>query len=119
MIYHITTQDAWKAAQDEGKYRAASLETQGFIHFSDREQIVRVANAVYAGQADLVLLCVDESKLHALMLREPPDPQVPAEHYSGELFPHVYGALNPEAVVAVIQFPPRSDGGFELPDSLP
>lgn len=119
MIYHITTQGAWQAAQDAGVYRADSLDTQGFIHFSDRGQIVRVANVIYAGQNDLVLLCVDESKLHAPLRREPPDPQIHAEHDSGELFPHVYGTLNPEAVTAVVRFPPRDDGGFELPDSLP
>lgn len=56
MIYHITTSHAWEAAQRHGEYRAPSLETQGFIHCSDANQVVRVANAIFPGEKGLVLL---------------------------------------------------------------
>jgi len=119
MIYHITAQHAWQAAQANGAYQADSLATQGFIHLSNREQVLRVANAIYPGQAGLVLLCVEPTRLHAPLKYEPPDTTIPAEHYQGELFPHLYGALNLDAVLQAVDFPPQSDGHFTLPDALP
>lgn len=119
IIYHITTWDDWQSAQAEGEYRAGSLATQGFIHFSMRDQVCRVADAVYRGQAGLCLLCVDEARLSAPLKYEPPDTTVPAEHRDMELFPHLYGALNLSAVVAVVALPPGADGAFSLPPGAP
>ncbi len=114
MIYHITSRDAWAAAQSEGKYHAESLASQGFIHFSQARQVARVANAVYVGQTDLVLLHVDPVKLTAEIRIEPPDPTIPAHHYDGELFPHLYGALNLDAVVFVEDFVANEEGVFDF-----
>jgi uncharacterized protein (DUF952 family) len=118
MIYHITRREDWDTTQNNGEYRADSLATQGFIHFSLKYQIVRVADTIYRGQPDLVLLCVDENQLDADMRFEPPDPTIPAHHYTGELFPHLYGALNLDSVTAVIEFSPDETGRFDLPQGL-
>ncbi|MFN8373456.1 MAG: DUF952 domain-containing protein [Anaerolineae bacterium] len=118
LIYHITTRREWEQAQAAGEYRAESLATQGFIHNSTSEQVTRVANAIYRGQQGLVLLCIDRDKLNAELRFEPPDTKVPAHHYTGELFPHLYGALNTDAVVNVLDFPPNEDGTFALPSGV-
>jgi len=44
-------------------YRAASLETDGFIHFSYASQLAGTAALHYAGASDLVVLAVDEAGL--------------------------------------------------------
>jgi len=119
MIYHITTKQAWADAQAHGQYTAASLEAQGFIHLSaNGDQVVRVANAIYAGQTDLVILCVDPTQLRAPLKYEPADPGVPAEHDDGERFPHLYGPLELHAVLEVVAFPPLGDGTFVMPDGF-
>jgi uncharacterized protein (DUF952 family) len=118
IIYHITWRAEWEQAQVTGEYRAESLATQRFIHASKREQVTKVANAVYLGQADLVLLCIETDKLKAELREEPPDTKIPAAHYDGELFPHIYGALNVDAVVRVVDFPAGEEGTFAIPATL-
>lgn len=118
LIYHITECQQWENAGQSGEYRTDSLETQKFIHFSTVEQVLKVANAIYRGQSGLVLLTVDSAKLTAELKYEPPDPAVPAVHEGEEVFPHLYGALNMDAVVSVVDFPPQADGSFVLPEGL-
>ncbi len=111
-LYHITTRADWEAARIAGQYSALSLETQGFIHLSQVEQVARVANTIYKGQSGLVVLCIDPDALAFTVRYEPPDPAIPAHHYDGELFPHLYGPLNTTAVVDVVDFRPGTDGEF-------
>lgn len=108
MIVHLCAHKDWLAAQAQGEYRAASLQTAGFIHLSRLEQILRVANAWYRGQTGLVLLWVAPEKLKAELRYEPSDYEADA----GETFPHLYGPLNLEAVQKVSAFAPDEDGIF-------
>lgn len=121
LIYHITRWDDWQAAQRDGSYQADSLASQGFIHCSTREQVTRVADAIFHGQHDLVLLAIAPEKLNAPLKFEPPvNPETgQPETSSGERFPHIYGELNLDAVAQVVDFPARVDGYFTLPGNLP
>ncbi|HVU11938.1 MAG TPA: DUF952 domain-containing protein [Phototrophicaceae bacterium] len=113
MILHIIPRDVWAQAQHNGSYHAASLEREGFIHFSKPEQVVGTANRFYTGQRDLLLLVVDPVKVQAEVRYEPPA-ENPA---SSERFPHIYGDLNLDAVIRVVDFPPDADGSWsKLPD---
>jgi uncharacterized protein (DUF952 family) len=107
MIVHICERAAWEQAKLSGEYRPASLAAEGFIHASQAGQVLGVANRYYAGQRDLLLLWIDPQRLRPELRYEPSD---------GDLFPHIYGALNLEAVLAVSAFPPDDDGVFrQLP----
>ncbi len=105
-ILHITTRAAWNAAQQGGEYRGDTLDTEGFIHCSTPQQVVRTANRFFRGQQGLVLLVIDPAKLHADLRYEAAD---------GDLFPHIYGPLHGDAVIDVLPFPPAEDGMFTLP----
>lgn len=111
MIYHITSHEAWAAAEDAGQYTADSLESEGFIHCSTIDQVVDVANSFYKGQPGLVLLAIDETELTADVVYED-------SHQNGVLFPHIYGPLNIEAVLNVIEFPCDQKGIFQLPPAI-
>jgi uncharacterized protein (DUF952 family) len=112
LILHATTREAWSAAQTNGQYTADSLAGEGFIHCSKVRQILRVADAFYAGQHGLVLLVIAPRLLHS-ELRWEPGTDLPTE-----LFPHIHGPINMEAVVEVLPFEPGPDGKFHLPESL-
>jgi uncharacterized protein (DUF952 family) len=94
MIYHVVTQKAWDQALAEGSYAADSLATEGFIHNSKQEQVKGVLERYYSGQADLLLLHIDETKLIAPLKYE----LAPSVN---EVFPHIYGRLNLDAVVNI------------------
>lgn len=106
-LLHICTQDAWKAARRVGAYRAASLETEGFIHCSTPPQAVETANRHFAGRDDLILLSINAEKVTAEIKYEL------AAH--GGMYPHIYGPLNVAAVTDAIPFPRSEDGTFALP----
>jgi uncharacterized protein (DUF952 family) len=104
VFFHILSRDDWARAQAAGRYEPPSLAEEGFIHFSTREQVVPTAERYYAGRDDLVLLVVDEGRV------QPPVRYEPAR---GEMFPHVYGPLNLDAVREVVPF--VRDGGTFVP----
>ena len=102
-IVHICSQKDWQTAQELGEYRAASLESEGFIHFSRPEQAIDTANRYYQGQTNLLLLWVDPLLLTA---------ELRWEQSHGETYPHLYGALNLDAVQGATPFSPEADGIF-------
>jgi len=125
-ILHLASNDAWLAAVGPaglwrgktGVYHADSLSTQGFIHCSKPSQIVDVANTFYRGQSGLVLLVIDPARLEVECKWEPPAEPEPTHARVGDLFPHIYGPLNLDAVMEVIPFEPAADGTFSLPPEL-
>lgn len=116
IIVHITTRGEWQAAQKDSQYIAPSLSTQGFIHCSTPSQAAPVAEKYYKEQAGLVLLVIDPQKLVSKLKWEPPsDGAPPAGVSANELFPHVYGSINMQAVVQVLDFEVDRAGKFRLP----
>ena len=107
VIYHLTNSDAWAAAQAAGEYEAPSLADEGFIHCSgDEAQTLRVAERLYSGATGLIILDVDVIRLSAGVKREP--------SRSGEIYPHVYGKINLDAVVRVRYLKLDADGRHQL-----
>ena len=105
-ILHIMPHSDWNNALNLGQYRPKSLNVEGFIHCSTSSQIIGVANHKFKGQQGLVLLVIDPQKVK---------PPIKWEGEKKNLFPHIYGPLNLDAVIKVLDFPPTADGTFELP----
>lgn len=109
LIVHICSKTEWHFAQGAGAYQPTGLELDGFIHCSRLGQVLKVANRFYAGLDDLVLLCIDPQKLV---------PELRWEAAEGDIFPHIYGPLNLDAVVGVVDFNPDLDGVFRMVPSF-
>lgn len=111
ILYHITHPESWHTAKTVGKFREPSLESEGFIHCSFLEQMIKTANRFYKGQSGLLILKIDPEKLK-------PEVRLEAAE-NGELFPHIFGEVNIDAVSAVLPFSPDPDGNFSsLPDGV-
>ncbi|HLC35936.1 MAG TPA: DUF952 domain-containing protein [Anaerolineales bacterium] len=89
-IYHLLPQADWDRARATGVYAPAGLAAEGFIHCSTIAQLAGVAERYFAGRADVVILRIDPARLSAPVRYEPSEP--------GQLFPHLYGTLELEAV---------------------
>ena len=104
-IYHLVPRATWDNAPP-GPYLAGSLETEGFIHCSSEEQVTGSANKFYIHESEMLLLAIDPDLLTSELRDE--------EGRPGELFPHVYGPINREAIVEVIRLTRGSDGGWRF-----
>lgn len=105
IIFHIALRDDWDAAVARGVYTTSSvgrtLEEEGFIHASRRDQVAGVYDRYYrAIAAPLVVLTVDTDLLDVPWREDP---------VGDDTYPHIYGPLSPSAVVAVepMEGPPR------------
>ena len=110
-IFHLATARAWADSFATGEYRestlGATLEQVGFIHCSYVNQLRGVADAFYQGRDDVVLLVIDPARVRAELKDE-------AAAETGELFPHLYGALPVVAVVAAPSVGQLPDGRLDL-----
>ena len=95
-IYHVTTQKEWEQAKKEGEYKPAGYEAEGFIHCSIERQVSGVLDRFYKGQTGLVKLKIEKAKVSRPVLFE-----LAAD--LNELFPHIYGTLNIDSIVEVIE----------------
>jgi uncharacterized protein (DUF952 family) len=103
MIYHITTPINYSKFDVHDYYEADSLKLEGFIHCSTANQLKGTAARYYGNEPEIVLLCIDESKLNAELKFEMAK--------IGEEFPHVFGSINKSAIVALKKIR-QSDGAF-------
>ena len=107
IIFHIAEREAWKQSQTNQSYRPEMFSVEGFIHCSSPAQVLKVANARFRGRSDLLLLSIDTDRV---------DAEIRYENLEGseQLFPHIYGELDHDAVIRVVEFKPKADGSFEL-----
>ena len=82
--------EVW-AAFDIELYRAASLETEGFIHCSFAEQLDAVIARYYGGAGEIVVLEIETDQLMSRVLNEPST--------ANEIYPHIYGPINRDAII--------------------
>jgi len=111
MIYHIGYKKDWVDSKQTGEYKTESLDKESFIHCSPLEKLEESANNFFKGQTDLVILCIDESKVTSIIVSE--------DLYNANFkFPHIYGKLNVDAVLRVINIEADENGKFNLPINI-
>ena len=112
VIYKICRADEWREAERAGAFRGAAIDlTDGYIHFSTDAQVSETAARHFVDAADLVLVAVAAAALGPALKWEP--------SRGGALFPHLYGALTPDAVLWAKPLPLGGDGRHIFPELEP
>ena len=106
MIYHMCPAAVWEEAKRTGLYAGTEDDRRdGFIHFSTADQVAESARRHRAGEAGLVLIAVESTRLGDRLKWEP--------SRGGQLFPHLYGPLHP-AEAASVRLLPLGPGGLHV-----
>jgi uncharacterized protein (DUF952 family) len=93
-VYKIVSRAAWDAALAQGRFDGAAIDLKdGYIHLSTGAQAQDTARLHFHGQAGLVLVTLSAEALGDALKWEP--------SRGGQLFPHLYGSLDPALALAV------------------
>ena len=109
-VYKILDEKEWKEAKKNGVYSGTSKDiVDGYIHFSEQQQIQETLKLFYPNQENLVLLKVHTLKLEHLLWEQASN---------GDMYPHLYSPLDTSMVVNEYELPLNEDGNHELPEIL-
>jgi uncharacterized protein (DUF952 family) len=95
MIYHVTSRQDWHSQKANSQFIPEDYHREGFIHCCTPEQLPGVLERYFKGKSQLIMLHVDESLLDAKLIYE--------TSTNDEKFPHVYGGINRDAIVKVVE----------------
>jgi uncharacterized protein (DUF952 family) len=109
VIFHLALASDW-SRDSAADYMTSTLGQElgdvGFIHCSFAGQVQQIADLVYRGRDDVVLLEIDVARLQSPL-------RVESAEDGGEEFPHIYGPLNRDAVIRVTPLTVGPDGSLE------
>ena len=109
-IYKIIDKNEWQKVKEKGPYSGSKKDIEdGYIHFSSEEQVEGTLKKYYLNQKDLILLKVDTIKLDHLIWEQASD---------GNMFPHLYSALDLSNIVEEFEISLKDDGSHVLPDNF-
>ncbi len=112
MIYHIITKEKWNINKNKAYYTPNSLIREKYIHCSYEDQILKVAETFHRGQVNLLVLCINESKLGSMFKSE--------DLFNlNEKYPHVYGELPIKSIEKVVELNISGTGEFIKPNLDP
>src|SRR5688572_1640579 len=93
LIYHVVLPEVWERFKNRPSYQPESLTTEGFIHCSYESQLRGVLRRYYRDADRVLILKIESTKVLAKLVEEPST--------NNEIYPHIYGRLNHNAVVGI------------------
>jgi uncharacterized protein (DUF952 family) len=107
IAYKVLTADQMRALEADAFQGAPIDLADGYIHLSTRDQLTETVDRHFAGQSDLWVAAVDLAALGDSVRWE--------ESRGGALFPHIYGGMPLEVVIAYGELERDDDGTVKLP----
>ncbi|MEH3121407.1 MAG: DUF952 domain-containing protein [Sphingomonas phyllosphaerae] len=108
--YKVLTAEQMTTLEQDGRFGGAPIDVaDGYIHLSTADQLAGTIDKHFAGQDDLHIAAVD--------LAAHGDKVKWEESRGGQLFPHLYGEMLLETIVAYGPLHRRDDGTVMLPTS--
>ena len=109
-IFKIIDKDDWQKAKQKGTYGGSQKDIEdGYIHFSEEDQVEETLRRHYQKKDNLLLLKVNAFKLDHLLWEQASN---------GDMYPHLYSPLDIKNVEDEFELPLNEDGTHELPEIL-
>ena len=108
IAYKVLTAEQMAALEADGNFAGAPVDlADGYVHLSTCEQLTETVDKHFAGQENLHVAAVDLGSFGGSLKWE--------ESRGGQLFPHLYGPLLLETVIAYGPLERLADGQVKLP----
>ena len=109
-IFKIIDKDDWQKAKQIGTYGGSKKDIEdGYIHFSEEDQLEETLRRYYPKKENLLLLKVNAFKLEHLLWEQASN---------GDMYPHLYSPLDIANVEEEFELPLNDDGNHILPEIL-
>ena len=109
-VYKICTYEEWEEAKKKGKYEGSKKDKEdGFIHFSDKEQLKGTLKKFFFKKKNLILLKIDALKLKNLIYEQVSD---------GNMFPHLYEPFEISNVIDEYKIEISESGYHNIPSEI-
>ena len=106
-IYKICKISEWSGAKKDGIFIGTKKDlSDGFIHFSKKNQVQSTLKKYFLNKGKLILLKIDISKLNHLIIEK---------SSNNNFFPHLYCSLNLKRVKKTYKIIIKKDGQHILP----
>ena len=106
LIFKLLTAPEWQAALSAGVFAGSAVDlADGYIHFSTAAQAPETARRYFCGLTDILLVALEADTLGEALVWEP--------SRGGDLFPHLYGPLDP-ALAVWVRPAPLDDQGLPI-----
>jgi uncharacterized protein (DUF952 family) len=110
-VFKMLPRADWEAACRAGRYDGSPADAgDGFIHLSAAHQLAGTAGKHFAHIPDLLLVAIPATRLGVGLRWEPAR--------GGDLFPHLYGPLDPVLALWVRPLTLAADGVPMIPEEV-
>ena len=109
-VFKIIEKNEWKKAKKLGTYSGSTKDIEdGYIHFSEEQQVMETLNKYYKDKENLILLKVHTLNLQHLLWEQASN---------GDMYPHLYSPLDVKNVKDEFEIILGEDGNHYLPENL-
>ena len=109
-VFKIIDKEDWNIAKKAGIFNGSDKDKKdGYIHFSEEDQVSETLKKYYQSQKNLILLKVNAFKLEHLLWEQASN---------GDMYPHLYSPLDIKNVVDEFELTLDNNGIHELPEIL-
>lgn len=110
ITYHLVAKAYYDSLDPNKDYTPSDFSREGFIHCTDgAEEMAHTANRYYQSSSEpFYYLYIDKTRVHAPIRYDD----------SAHIYPHVYGTLNRDAIIAVRDTRRDANGNFLTPETL-
>ena len=109
-IFKVIDKDEWQKAKQSGTYGGSEKDIKdGYIHFSEEQQVKETLIKYYKDKENLILLKVHTLNLEHLLWEQASN---------GDMYPHLYSPLDVKNVKDEFELILDKDGNHHLPKNL-